>query len=148
MRTRQASAQETPTTSGANDDQEDFLITIKKIIKEEFDKHEKKIDEMVKLHLQSTNERLDKISKDVIVVTKSRMGKRRGSRPRTIICRFVRFKDKQKILQNAKKLNNTVMYIYEDFCKDTMELRKSLWEEVLNYRRQGNLLISITEVLS
>ena len=148
MRTRQASAQETPTTSGANDDQEDFLITIKKIIKEEFDKHEKKIDEMVKLHLQSTNERLDKISKDVIVVTKSRMGKRRGSRPRTIICRFVRFKDKQKILQNAKKLNNTVMYIYEDFSKDTMELRKSLWEEVLNYRRQGNLLISITEVLS
>ena len=148
MRTRQASAQETPTTSGANDDQEDFLITIKKIIKEEFDKHEKKIDEMVKLHLQSTNERLDKISKDVIVVTKSRMGKRRGSRPRTIICRFVRFKDKQKILQNAKKLNNTVIYIYEDFCKDTMELRKSLWEEVLNYRRQGNLLISITEVLS
>ena len=65
------------------------------------------------------------------------MGKRRESRPRTIICRCVRFKDKQKILQNAKKLKNTGIYIYEDFCKDTMELRKSLWEEVLNYRCQG-----------
>lgn len=32
--TRQASAQETPTASGANNDQEDLAITIKKIIKE------------------------------------------------------------------------------------------------------------------
>ena len=57
------------TTFGANDDQEDLVIIIKKIINEEFDKHEKKIDEMIKLDLQSTNERLDKISKDVIEVT-------------------------------------------------------------------------------
>ena len=69
-RTRQAGAQETPTTSGTNDDQEDLVITIKKIVKEEFDKHEKKIDEMIKLYLQSTNEHLDKIS-IVIEVTKS-----------------------------------------------------------------------------
>ena len=69
-RTRQAAAQETPTTSGTNDDQEDLVITIKKIVKEEFDKHEKKIDEMIKLHLQSTNEHLGKIS-IVIEVTKS-----------------------------------------------------------------------------
>ena len=48
------------------------------------------------------------------------MGKRRGSRPRTI-CRFVCFKDKEKTLQNAKKLKNTGTY---------------------------NLLFSITEVLS
>ena len=71
VQTRQASSQETPTTSGPNSDQEDIVITIKKIIKERFDKHGKKIDEMIKLHLQSTNERLHKISKDVIEVTKS-----------------------------------------------------------------------------
>ena len=47
------------------------------------------------------------------------------------------FKDKQKILQNAKKLNNTGIYIYEDFLKGTMELRKSLWEEFLNCHRLG-----------
>ena len=71
VQTRQASSQETPTTSGPNSDQEDIVITIKKIIKERFDKHGKKIDEMIKLYLQSTNERLHKISKDVIEVTKS-----------------------------------------------------------------------------
>ena len=71
VQTRQASSQETPTISGPNSDQEDIVITIKKIIKERFDKHGKKIDEMIKLHLQSTNERLHKTSKDVIEVTKS-----------------------------------------------------------------------------
>ena len=32
-----------------------------------------------------------------------RIVNRRGSRPRTIICRFVRFKDKQKILQKCQE---------------------------------------------
>ena len=41
------------------------------VIKEEFEKHEKKIDEIFKLELQSTNGRLDKISMDVTEVTKS-----------------------------------------------------------------------------
>ena len=64
-------------------------------------------------------------------------GKCRGSCPRTIVCRFIRFKDKQKILQNAKKLKDTGIFTYENFCSDTMELRKLLWEKVLEYRRQG-----------
>ena len=63
------------------------------------------------------------------------MGKRRGSRPWTVICRFVRFKD--KILQNAKKLKNTEIYIHKDFCKGTIELKKSIWEDFSNCRRQG-----------
>ena len=71
MRTRQVSAQEIPTALGANDDQEALVIIIKKITKEELKKHEKTIDKMMKLHLQSTNKRLDKISKEVIEVMKS-----------------------------------------------------------------------------
>ena len=63
MQTRQASAQELLQILGANDDQEDLVITIKKINEEEFEKHGKKVDDMIKLHWQSTKERLDKISK-------------------------------------------------------------------------------------
>ena len=77
------------------------------------------------------------ITEDVETERCHRMGKRKGNRPRTIICKFLRFKDKQKILKNAKKLKNSGIYIYEDFCNDTMELRKSLWEEVMEHRRQG-----------
>ena len=50
--------------------------------------------------------------------------KKNQNRPRTIICRITRFKEKQKILKNAK--NNTGIFIYEDFCKDTIE-SKELW---------------------
>ena len=59
------------------------------------------------------------------------------NRPRTIICKLNKFKDKQKILKNAKCLKNTGIYIYEDFCKDTMDLRKELWNKVLEYRSQN-----------
>ena len=60
-----------------------------------------------------------------------RFGKRRGSHPRAIVCRFLRVKDKTKILQSAKKPKDTGISIYKDFCSDTMELWKSLWEKVL-----------------
>ena len=48
--------------------------------------------------------------------------KKNQAKPRTIVCRLLRFKDKEKILQNSKKLNNTGTFIYEDFCKETMEM--------------------------
>ena len=41
---------------------------------------------------------------------------------RIIICQFSKFKDKQQILNNAKKLRDRGIYIYEDFSKDTMDL--------------------------
>ena len=77
------------------------------------------------------------IEEDIEIDQCHRMGKRKGTRPRTIICKFLRFKDKQKILMKAKKLKNSGIYIYEDFCDATNELTKSLWEQVLEHRRQG-----------
>ena len=63
--------------------------------------------------------------------------KKNQNRPRTIICCITKFKEKQKILKNAKLLKNTGIFIYEDFCKGTMESRRELWHEVLEYRRQN-----------
>ena len=58
--------------------------------------------------------------------------------PRTVLCRLNRFKDKHRILNNAKKaLKNTGIFIYEDFLKDTKELRKSVWDQVLEYQKQN-----------
>ena len=54
---------------------------------------------------------------------KTKTGQNRD-RSRTVICRLNRLKEKQRILNNVKKLKNTGIYIYEDFSKDTMELRK------------------------
>ena len=49
------------------------------------------------------------------------------NRPRTIVCHITKFKKKQKILKNAKLLKNTGIFIYEDFCKDTIEFMQELW---------------------
>ena len=55
--------------------------------------------------------------------------KKDPTRPRNIICRLTKFKEKQKILINAKILKNTGICIYEDYCKDTMI---PFLEQVLN----------------
>ena len=67
------------------------------------------------------------------------MGKcqRNKSKPCTVVYKILDFKDKHKVPQNAKKLKNARIFSYEDFSKATMELRKSLWEEVLQYRQQN-----------
>ena len=49
--------------------------------------------------------------------------KKDPTRPRTIICRLTVLKD-------------TGIFIYEDYCKDTMRVRKKLWDQVLNYRKK------------
>ena len=76
-----------------------------------------------------------------------RVGKRQqeSNRPRSIICKITKFKDKKFILINAKKLKDTGIFIYEDFNKKTSELRKTLWEQVLEYCQQKNLLTYITK---
>ena len=51
------------------------------------------------------------------------------------------FKEKKLIVKNAKKLKNLNISIDEDFCPETMEYRKQLWEEVKNYVEKVILLI-------
>ena len=64
--------QNTPTTSVQSDDNNDELVnTIRDIIKEELGEHEKKLNEILKSQLQNTNERLDKISNEMLEITKS-----------------------------------------------------------------------------
>ena len=64
--------QNTPTTLVQSDDNKYELVnTIRDIIKEELGEHEKKLNEILKSQLQNTNERLDKISNEVLEITKS-----------------------------------------------------------------------------
>ena len=67
------------------------------------------------------------------------MGKHKRNRRRTIIFKLNKLKHKQKILQNAGNLKNTGIFIYEDFCDHTMELLKSLWEQILEHCRENKI---------
>ena len=47
------------------------------------------------------------------------------------------FKDKNIILKNVNKLKGSDLYINEDFSRETLELRKKLWEEVKQLCSEG-----------
>ena len=81
------------------------------------------------------------ITDDIKIDRCHHMGKfqKNKSKPQTVVYKFLHFKDKHKVLQNVKKLKNTGIFIYKDFSKATMELRKSLWDEVLQYWQQNKI---------
>ena len=60
---------------------------------------------------------------------------------RTIICCIIKFREKQKPLKNVKLLKNSGIFVYEDFGKDTIELRKELGKKYWNIKGRIKSLI-------
>lgn len=103
---------------------------IEEVPNETWEECEESVQEMIREKLG--------INENIEIDRCHRMQKQKNqNRLRTIICRITKYKDKQKVLRNAKYLKGSGIYVYEDFCKDTMELRKTLWNQVLEYRRQN-----------
>ncbi|CAM4611528.1 unnamed protein product [Leuciscus chuanchicus] len=87
---------------------------------ESWDVSEKKIKDMLfsKMGLNDNNIEIEQAH---------RIGQHQeGGRPRQIIVKLLRFKDKQTILSSAKKLKGTRIYINEDFSEAVMKKRKEL----------------------
>ena len=63
----------------------------------------------------------------------------RRSKPRSIFCKFHNYKDKVKVLQNAKNLKGTNISINEDFSQETLAYRKELWKEMNQLRSEGKI---------
>ena len=79
-----------------------------------------------------------------IVIERARRIKKTGNsdnprKPRTIVCRFLNYKDKTNILKNAKKLKGKNIFINEDFSHETMELSQELCEKVKERRDEGEI---------
>ena len=49
--------------------------------------------------------------------------------PWTISCRLTKFKEKQKLLINAKILKDTRIIVYQDHCKDNMSVTTKLHKQ-------------------
>ena len=73
--------------------------------------------------------------------------KDKSTKPRTIVCNLLSFKDKKLVMKNAKKLKNKNIFIDEDVCHETMEYRKQLWEKVKELRRKGNAYLIYRSVV-
>ena len=68
---------------------------------------------------------------------KNQEGNIRHDVPRSIVFKLLSFRDKSNIMKNANRLKNTGIYINEDFCKETNDIRKSLWPKVQELRKQN-----------
>ena len=63
------------------------------------------------------------------------------AKPRTIIAKLLDYKEKEEIMKRAFKLKDTGFYIREDYSKETISIRKKLWEEVKNLRKKGKYAV-------
>ena len=83
------------------------------------------------------------IAENIVIERAHRIKKKGNSdnpgKPRTIVCRFLNYKDKTNILKNAKKLKGKNIFINEDFSHETMELYKELREKVKKHRNKGKI---------
>ena len=91
-----------------------------------------------------TEQKVQKILKENLDITQNieierahRMGNTRNNQPRTIIMKLLRYKDKELILNSAKKLKNTNISIYEDYSDETYKIRKHLAEQMKVERKNG-----------
>ncbi len=68
-----------------------------------------------------------------------RTGKPGGDRPRPIVVKFLRYKDRTTILQRAKLLKGSRIYINEDFTDSVRRKRKELMPDLKAARERGDI---------
>ena len=71
LRSSQLSIQNVPKTPNETNDNEELANIIRKVAKEELEDHQKKLIEILKSHLETANQRLNKILDEVFELTKS-----------------------------------------------------------------------------
>ena len=86
----------------------------------------------------------EKLQLETIPVERAhRVGKKEMNNKRTIVVKLASFKDKLKIISEARKLKGTNISINEDYSKETLEIRKEKWKEVKELRKNGMYAILV-----
>ena len=78
-------------------------------------------------------------AKDIEFKKVHRMGKPRmnGNGGRTIIARFLRFPDRERVFKCGRKLKGMVYKLFEDIPKELHELRKQQMDKLRQARKDG-----------
>ena len=80
---------------------------------------------------------------NILVERAHRVGNKGKNDKRTIVLKLASFKDKLKIISEARKLKGTNISINEDYSKETLEIRKEKWKEVKELRKNGTYAILV-----
>lgn len=68
-----------------------------------------------------------------------RVGPVDPSRPRTVVVRFNNFGDREAVMRNARKLKGTRVYINEDLCSASQEIKKNQIHLLRQARQEGKI---------
>ncbi|XP_065639372.1 uncharacterized protein LOC136072192 [Hydra vulgaris] len=75
--------------------------------------------------------------KNVKIERAHRTGKKDAKKPRTIVLKLLDFKDKTEILKKSFHLKGKYIFINEDFCPETTQIRRALKEKMKVERAAG-----------
>ena len=80
---------------------------------------------------------------NISVEREHRVGNKGKNNKRTIVLKLASFKDKLKIISEARKLKGTNISINEDYSKETLEIREEKWKKVKELRKNGTYAILV-----
>ena len=79
------------------------------------------------------------ISEEVLIERAHRVGQRSSQKPRSVIAKFLRFKDREAILKNSRKLKGTNIYVNEDLCEASRAKRREQLPKLREARSLGKI---------
>ena len=85
------------------------------------------------------SDKLELDSDDIPIERAHRVGARKDRKPRTIVVKFLRYKDREKVLKSRRKLKGSKVVIREDFSDRVAEKRKQLIPKMLEERKNGKI---------
>ena len=104
------------------------------------------LEETSEENWEQTAEKVSKLLKDKLQIRERveierahRVGKKSPGQSRTIVAKFLRFSDRDKILQNSKNLKGTNVYINEDLSEASLHKRKELLPQLKQARAAGKI---------
>ena len=62
--------------------------------------------------------------------------------PRTIVAKFLDYKEKEEVMRRRYKLKDTTYSVREDFSKETVEIRRKLWDQVKKLQKDGEYAVT------
>lgn len=68
-----------------------------------------------------------------------RVGQRHNNQARPLIARFVRFSDREAVLRNSAKLRGTQIFVNEDLCPASQEIRRAKLPLLKQARSEGKI---------
>ena len=62
--------------------------------------------------------------------------------PRTIVAKLLDYKEKEETMRQRYKLKDTTYSVRENFFKETVEIRKKLWDQVKQLREEYDKIVT------